>query len=258
MIKAEIIDSIGILTLTRPEVHNAINREMMEQMKELLHQWEENHGIKILLITGAGDRSFCSGGDIEEFHQLDEEDIKGMLHKMKDVLYQLQSFPKPTVAAINGTAVGGGCEIATACDFRLAHSDLSLGFIQIRLGITTGWGGASRLFTILPRSKAFKLLLTGDKIRAEEAFKLGFVDELLPKEGFLDHVIAWSKNITRHSYPALSAYKQTAIDADESSLTIEEKLTREVDRSSMVWGSLEHKQAVDAFLSGTKKRTHNK
>lgn len=252
MIKAEIVESIGILTLARPEVHNAINREMMEQMKELLYLWKENKEIKLLLITGTGERSFCSGGDIEEFHQLDEEEIKGMLHRMKEVLYQLQSFPTPTVAAINGTAVGGGCEIATACDFRLAHAEVSLGFIQIRLGITTGWGGATRLFTILPRSKAFKLLLTGNKIKAEEALELGFVDELLPKEGFLNHVIAWSKNITTHSYPALSAYKQTALDADDCTLSIEDKLNREVDRSAMVWGSTEHKQAVDSFLNRTK------
>lgn len=253
MIKAEIIDSIGVLTLARPEVHNAINREMMEQMKELLHQWKENQEIKLLLITGAGENSFCSGGDIEEFHQLDEEEIGGMLHKMKEVLYQLQTFSKPTIAAINGTAIGGGCEIATACDMRLAHSDLSLGFIQIRLGITTGWGGATRLLQILPRSKAFKLLLTGEKIEAKNAFELGFIDELLPKNDFLNHAIGWSKKITRHSLPSLMAYKQTALDGDDSLLSIEDKLTREVERSAEVWGSTEHEQAVEAFLNRAKK-----
>lgn len=253
MIKAEIIDSIGVLTLARPEVHNAINRKMMEQMKELLQQWKENQEIKLLLITGAGEESFCSGGDIEEFHQLNDNEISGMLHKMKDVLYQLQAFPKPTIAAINGTAVGGGCEIATACDMRLAHSDVRLGFIQIRLGITTGWGGATRLLDIIPRAKALKLLLTGEKIEAKAALELGFINELLPKRDFLKHTFSWAKKITRHSLPALEAYKQTALDGNDHSLSIEEKLTREVDRSAEVWGSTEHEQAVETFLNRTKK-----
>jgi enoyl-CoA hydratase len=252
MIKSEIIDAIGVLTLSRPKVHNAINRNMMNQIEKVLTEWQEDQRVKLVVVTGEGESTFCSGGDIEEFHGLDGEATAHMLHHMKEVLLLLQTFPKPTVAALNGTAVGGGCEIATACDIRMAHPNVKVGFIQINLGITTGWGGATRLFKILPQSKALKLLLTGEKITAQEAFNLGFIDEILPTHDFMDHVLEWCNRITRHPLPALEAYKKTALDQYKLSITIEEKLDREVNRSAEVWGSPEHEKAVSAFLNRSK------
>jgi enoyl-CoA hydratase len=249
MIKTEVIDAIGVLTLSRPKVHNAINRSMMTQIEEVLTAWKEDQQVKILVVTGEGERTFCSGGDIEEFHGLDGEATVHMLHHMKEVLFLLQTFPKPTVAALNGTAVGGGCEIATACDLRMAHPEVKVGFIQINLGITTGWGGATRLFEILPYSKALKLLLTGEKVSAQEDFSLGFIDEVLPTHDFMDHVLKWCKRITCHPLPALEAYKKTALDQNDHSITLKGKLDREVNRSAEVWGSPKHKKAVSSFLN---------
>jgi enoyl-CoA hydratase len=253
MIKTEIIDGIGLLTLARPEVHNAVNRKMMNQLEEVLTRWKDDQQVKIVIVTGEGEKSFCSGGDIEEFHHLDGPSISGMLHHMKEILFHLQTFPKPTVAAINGIALGGGCEIATACDIRIAHPDVQLGFIQIKLGITTGWGGGTRLFQILPRSKALKLLLTGKKISSQEAFELGLADEIFPRDLFIGHVLEWGKNITCHSLPALVSYKKTLLDQSNPSLTLKEKLDLEVNRSAEIWGSSEHDQAVSTFLERSKK-----
>lgn len=253
MIKTEVINAVGVLTLARPGVHNAINRNMMKQIEEVLTVWKDDQRVKLVVVTGAGESTFCSGGDIEEFHGLDGEATADMLHHMKEVLFLLQTFPKPTVAALNGTAVGGGCEIATACDLRVAHPQLKVGFIQIKIGITTGWGGATRLFKILSRSKALKLLLTGEKIHAQEAYDMGFIDHMLPAEGFMNHVMAWCSNITRHSLPTLVSYKHTALDQDDFSLSLRDKLNLEVNRSAEIWGSPEHQQAVSAFLSRSKK-----
>ena len=145
-------------------------------MSEAAHDDE----VKLLVLTGAGSEAFCSGGDLREFQDLHtEEEAFAMLSKMGEILYKLAVFPKPTIALINGSAFGGGCEIATACDFRLAKSGIKLGFVQGTLGITTGWGGASLLLEKNTRAKSVKLLLDAKIHKAEEAKEFGFVDEIV-------------------------------------------------------------------------------
>ncbi|WP_025028048.1 enoyl-CoA hydratase/isomerase family protein [Caldalkalibacillus mannanilyticus] len=254
MLHKEIINSIGVIKLVRPEVHNAINIDVMKQLKESIASFKENPEVKMLLVTGSGNKYFCSGGDIEEFHSLDMDSTENMLHYMKEVLFDLQTFPKPTVAVLNGSALGGGCEVVTACDFRIAHPQVELGFIQIKLGITTGWGGATRLFDKLPASKAFKWLLSGEKIQSDEAFQWGFIDQLFPQAELFEKSLEWCQSITQHSLPALMSYKHTLLDQKDLSLSMKEKLTREVGRSVEIWGSPEHQKVVERFLATKKSK----
>jgi enoyl-CoA hydratase len=253
LINTKVQRGIGVVTLSRPWVKNAVNQEMIEQLNEVLHDWQDDPEVKVLFITGEGD-TFCSGGDLEEFHQLDGSQTEQILKRIKDVLYKLYTFPKPTVAALNGTAVGGGCEIAAACDFRLAPPGVTIGFIQIQLGITTGWGGANFLFSVLPRAKALELLYTGLKTDSLEAERFGFIDYILPAENFLDEALRWSSAIATHSVRALQAYKQTALEAEQGSIPLCERLSREVERSAALWGTTEHEAAVATFLKRNKKQ----
>ena len=130
-------DGIMTFTINREEKRNAINYAVMDGLKEVITYIKNHDDVRFLVVTGAGEKSFCSGGDLSEFHSLEtEEEAFGMLNKMGQILYDLATLPVPTIALINGTAVGGGCEIATACDFRLIASHAKAGFIQGSLAIT--------------------------------------------------------------------------------------------------------------------------
>lgn len=248
MVKMEVADQLGILTLNRPEVHHAINQKVMEQLEDALEELEPNDRVKMIILTGEGEESFCSGGDIQEFHQMDQSEVSEVMHGMKRLLHRLQCFSKPTLAALNGTAVGGGCEIASACDFRAAHEQVMLGFIQIRLGITTGWGGSSRFFQLVPHNKVMKWLLSGQKYTAQEAYEIGFVDEIFAQDQFMEDVLRWCRQFTRHSLPALKAYKATLVDRWQADPTWSSRIDAEVERCLELWGSAEHKQKVESFL----------
>lgn len=257
MIKYERIGNIGVLTLSRPWVRNAINTDMMNQLNHYITVIENDKNVKCVVLTGEGD-TFCSGGDIEEFHQMNKDATTAMLHKMKDVLYRLQTLRKPTVAALNGTAVGGGCEIATACDFRVAHPHLKIGFIQINLAITTGWGGATRLFTIIPRSKALQLLLSGEKLESYEAHKLGFIDSIFPEQDFINHVLEWCQQFTKHSVEAIMSYKETITAFEHDKVDMKTLLSQEVYRSARLWKTEAHEEAVNRFLLRNENPKSNK
>jgi len=254
LLLTEIKNSVGIITISRPEVHNAINLFIMNQFSEILEQFEEDPSVKMVIITGAGTKYFCSGGDIAEFHHLDQKGSISMLHQMKDILNRIQTFPKPTVALLNGSALGGGCELASSCDFRLAHPEVEIGFIQIKLGITTGWGGATRLFTKIASTKAFRTLLTGKRMSAHEALSMGFIDELLNQDTLLEDALSWCEEITVHSLPSILSYKHTLLDQLDPSLSMKERLDREVERSGNLWGSKEHKEIVQSFLNKKNKK----
>lgn len=167
-------DSDGVVwfTIHRPEKRNAIDFEVMDKLEETIAMAEKNDNVKMLVITGTGDEAFCSGGDLSNFQHLQAEAAKQMLEKMGKILYSLLTLPKPTVALINGTAIGGGCELATACDFRYAKGGSKIGFVQGKLGITTGWGGATMLLEKLPYTQALDILLRAERISAEKCVSM--------------------------------------------------------------------------------------
>ncbi|MGG4265331.1 enoyl-CoA hydratase/isomerase family protein [Peribacillus simplex] len=236
--------------INRPEKRNAVNYQLMDELKSILSEAARDDEVKLLVLTGAGTEAFCSGGDLSEFQDLHtEEEAFAMLSKMGEILYTLAVFPKPTFALINGSAVGGGCEIATACDFRLAKSGVKLGFIQGTLGITTGWGGASLLLEKIPEQKALKLLLDAKIHKAEEAKGFGFVDEIVG-EG-LDGWEKFAEDFLRHETGVLMAYKKLLVHKWEDS-GLRGRMDAEIRECSKLWASDEHHAAVDRFLNKKK------
>jgi len=223
---------------------------LMEEFEAALDRAAQDNDVKVVVITGYGDRAFCSGGDLAEFHSLyTEEESYGMLSKMGAILYKLAVFKKPTIALLNGSAVGGGCEIASACDFRLAKSGVKLGFVQASLGITTGWGGASILLEKIPYQSAMKLLLNGTIYTAEAAKELGFIDEVI--QGDLEEWERFVDTILTREVGVLMAYKNLLINKWEET-DLKGRMEMESRQCAKLWETDAHHQAVDSFLNKTK------
>ncbi len=165
-----------LIRLNRPEVLNALKRELMEELLDAVDHITENDEIKGVLITGAGDKAFAAGADISEFRDLDAETAVEMSKFGQKVFFAIENCPKPIIAAVNGFALGGGCELAMACHMRIASENAMFGQPEVKLGILAGYGGTQRLAQLIGRGKATELLITGDTINAEEAYRLGLVN----------------------------------------------------------------------------------
>ncbi|QPA31949.1 enoyl-CoA hydratase/isomerase family protein [Thermaerobacillus caldiproteolyticus] len=243
-------DRNGIVwfTINRQEKRNAINYEVMDALQETIRMVEKSDEVKILVITGAGDQAFCSGGDLSEFHHLHaKEEAYHMLKKMGTILYSLLTVSKPTVALINGTAVGGGCELATACDFRYARKGAKVGFIQGKLGITTGWGGATMLFEKLPYTRALDILLRAEYMSVETMYEYGWVHSLLSGENITEECRKLLSPYLAQTVSVLRAYKRAAAEKWKND-EFRARFFSEVTRCSILWESEEHEEAVRAFL----------
>lgn len=192
-------DNILIFEIDRPDIHNAINFDVLAGFRQLVTEVNSNKEIKFVVITGAGDKSFCSGGDLSVFHELKTaEESYTMLSEVAKELYKVATLEVPTIALINGTAVGGGCEIATLCDFRLVKKEAKCGFIQGKLAITSGWGGGTYLFEKGMRyDKALKMLTEATPYHSSELLEMGWATEVF--EG--DKVIALQDFISKMILP---------------------------------------------------------
>jgi enoyl-CoA hydratase/carnithine racemase len=236
-----------LFTITRNEKRNAIDYDVMQGLSEAIQQATEPE-IKALVITGSGSRAFCSGGDLAVFHALNtHEEAYKMLSKMSAILYSLLTLPKPTVGLVNGHAVGGGCEILTACDFRIARSGIKAGFVQGKQAITTGWGGGTILTEKLAGQKAMKLLMEADLKPVEELKREGFVDDIFDGdpifacENFLDKILSLDSSVL-YSYKSILIRKWEAVK-------LRERIDTEVRNCSYLWESDAHHSYVNNFLN---------
>lgn len=244
----EQMEGVGILTFNRPEVYNAVNYAMMEEMEQAITDWKNDDSIKVLMVIGAGDRAFVSGGDVKQFHSLKtQEEAHHMLGRMGKVLDSIESFGKPTIAAINGLALGGGCEIALACDIRVASEEAKLGFIQIHLGITTGWGGGTRLLSTVSRSQALYWLLSGQKFTAHQGYEAGLLQKIMPHQHFRQAAFKYASEFARAPLSVLKAYVEMANRLRDPSICQQSKAA-EILKCSELWAEDAHHEAVTRFI----------
>ncbi|MFC0271178.1 enoyl-CoA hydratase/isomerase family protein [Metabacillus herbersteinensis] len=241
------------LKINRPEKHNAIDFETIEELKKHIEYINDHpHRIRAVVITGEGERAFCSGGDIKAFHDLKtKEEAFKMLSSMGEVLYKVMTLPIPTFALLGGMALGGGCEIATACDIRLAKADIEMGFIQGNLAITTGWGGATMLFEKLAYDKALLLLTSANKFTTEDGIRQGFIHEVFQQETFRQDAYQFIENSLVKHPSVLGAYKKVKIK-EWVQKGLKEKMIAEIDQCAELWVSEEHHKAVDSFINRIK------
>lgn len=186
-ISTELNNGILEITINRPDKLNAINREVMNELALAVDEVYKNDGVFAALITGSGPKAFIAGADISEFPKLSTEQGEELSKVGHTIFQRIEDCHKPIVAAVNGFALGGGCELAMACHFRLASNNARFGQPEVNLGIIPGYGGTQRLTRLIGKGKALELMLTGDMLNAEEALKWGLVnhvttpEELLPK-----------------------------------------------------------------------------
>jgi len=238
---------IATLIINRPERKNAIDVETMFELVEAIRQVEREKDILALVLTGGGDEAFIAGGDLKYFQTLDDL-YKGreMSIICGNLLDSIEKLDIPVIAAINGYAFGGGCEFALACDYRIASKEARFGFRQINMGIMTSWGGGKRLVRTVGKSKALMLLLTGDIISAEEAFKLGLVDILTEKNEVFSTAKDLAKRISKNAPLSIRFIKRFLNSCMDMSSRDANLL--ETEMFAILWGSQDHNEAVQAFF----------
>lgn len=186
IVELELREHTALVRLNRPEAHNAVDAATIDRLEEIQASLEADPDILSVILTAAGDRTFCSGGDLRYFASLTErQEVVEMSERMGGVLERFWTGPWFVIAAVNGRALGGGCEILTACHYRLAVPEATLSFVQAANGITTGWGGGARLLEQLGRGPALELLLSARSVDAVEAARIGLLDRLVPAPGLL-------------------------------------------------------------------------
>ncbi|WP_240375154.1 enoyl-CoA hydratase/isomerase family protein [Bacillus piscicola] len=240
-------DFFTYVEINQPEKRNAVDYEVMEQLENVLDDVKLKKTDRCLIITGAGNDAFCSGGDLSVFHSLyTKEDAWPMLDRMSKILLQLFSLEIPTIAFINGSAVGGGAEIAAACDYRVAVPEAKIGFVQGKLAITTGWGGTSILLERVSAETAFDMAASCRLYPADKAKEIGFLQHVLnPGQGRAEleqYFAAWQDIPVQ----VLAAYKRRKLDHTDLNM-LRQRMKREVEECAVLWGSDAHHQAVEAF-----------
>lgn len=188
-------DQTVILTLNRPEVMNSFNFAMLRGLQEKIEALRFDPEIRVVIITGAGDKAFCAGADLKERATLSEVQVKEFIFTIRNLFTAIEDLPKPVIAAVNGVALGGGTELALACDIRIASATATMGLTETRLAIIPGAGGTQRLPRLVGRGKAKELIFTGRRVGAEEAFQIGLVNKVVPLEKLLEECLAMAAMI---------------------------------------------------------------
>ncbi len=242
-------ERVALITLNRPEKRNALNIKTREEGAAALDELRDDEGVRVVVITGAGDKAFIAGADIAEFAgrtAVTQRDV--MLGR--SLFTAIDQFPKPVIAMVNGYCLGGGCELALACDMRIASETASFGQPEINLGIIPGGGGTQRLTRLIGEGKAMELILTGDIIDAQTAFTLGLVNLVVPATDLEAKTMEIARRISEKSPIALRMAKEGVKTAARSNL--DEGLRREVDLFALCFSSEDKDEGVRAFLEKRK------
>jgi enoyl-CoA hydratase len=188
-------ENIGLLTINRPEKLNAISNELISELKDLLDKIKNDGELRVLILTGAGDKAFVAGADIKELVDRDARLGRRVSKERQEVFSRIENLPVPVIAAVNGYALGGGLELALACSIRICSEKAQFGAPEVKLGIIPGDGGTQRLPRLVGLGRAMELILTGDFIDAQEAYRIGLVNKVLPQEELMDKATELAKKI---------------------------------------------------------------
>jgi 3-hydroxypropionyl-coenzyme A dehydratase len=277
----EPIGDIAIIKINRPEALNAMNVDVIWELSKTIDIVGVDDSIKTVIITGVGERSFCAGADISYMVNVTPIDAEKYASSAQSVLNKIEKLEKPVIAAINGFALGGGCELALVCDIRLCSTNAKIGQPEVTIGIPPGWGGTQRLLRIIGPAKAKEMIFTGKMINAEEAYKIGLVNDVInltqeelpeaPSEGeevkrkeyekelakllnkkLIEKSISMAKEITNNSYNAIKASKyliNKGMDMD-----IDAGLRMEIYGWALCFAHEDRKDLMSAFLNKSKKK----
>ena len=242
-------ESVAILTINRPDKLNALSSKVHAEGIDALEKLRKDAEIRVVIITGAGEKSFIAGADISEFAGQTSITQRNVFHE-KSFFNSIDTFPKPVIAMINGFCLGGGCELALACDIRLASEKARFGQPEINLGIIPGGGGTQRLTRLVGEGKSMEIILTGDMIDAPTALQLGLVNHVFSAEELETKTMEMANKIAEKSPIALQMAKEAVKLASRSNL--DEGLRREVDLFAICFSTADKEEGVAAFLEKRK------
>ena len=216
LVEAEQRGAVGLARLNRPEARNALSPELMEELATLVERWADDPGVGCIVVAG-GDDWFAAGADIDSMAERGVQEAPGL--RSAHVWSRLAAVRTPLVAAVSGYALGGGCELALACDMIVAADSAEFGLPEIMLGIIPGGGGTQRLARVIGKQRTMELVLTGRRIKADEAERLGIVNRVAPKRQWLDAALELADVVARRAPLALRFGKQAVLAADETTLS---------------------------------------
>jgi len=242
----EISEGVAVLTINRPDKLNALNNETMEELRQAFEHLRENDEAKVVILTGAGEKAFVAGADISEIRQLDEATGKEFSLRGHKILTQIETLEKPVIAAVNGFALGGGCELAMACHIRLASENAKFGQPEVKLGIIPGYGGTVRLPRLVGKGKALQMTLTGLPISAKDAKCAGLVEEVYPPEELLPKAREMAKAIIANGPYAVKTVIRAVNEGLEMSL--EQAKENEATLFAKTCATDDMKEGTSAFL----------
>jgi enoyl-CoA hydratase len=242
-------DRVAIVTINRPDKRNALNIKTREEGAAILDELRNDASVGVVVITGAGDKAFIAGADISEFAgrtSITQRDVM----MSRSLFTAVDTFPKPVIAMVNGYCLGGGCELALACDIRIASETASFGQPEINLGIIPGGGGTQRLTRLVGEGKAMEMILSGEIIDARSALAIGLVNHVVPADQLETKTLEIANRIAEKSPIALQLAKEAVKLASRSNL--DEGLRREVDLFALCFSTEDKDEGVSAFLEKRK------
>jgi 3-hydroxypropionyl-coenzyme A dehydratase len=279
-VQIDLQNDIAIIKINRPEALNAMNLDVISELTRAIDLISVDNGIKVLIITGSGERSFCAGADISYMVNIDPVTAEQYASSAQSMLNKIEKMEKPVIAAINGFALGGGCELALVCDMRIASDNAKIGQPEVTIGIPPGWGGTQRLLRIIGPAKAKEMIFTGKMITAREAEKMGLINDLVSltdedkskldssidqnkdkeknialskilNSKLLDHSLTLAKEIAKNSFNAIKVSKMLinkGMDAD-----IDTGLRLEIYGWALCFAHEDRQKMMSTFLNKSKR-----
>lgn len=246
----EVENEVAVVTISREKSLNALNSETLAELKECFENIAGRKDVRVLILTGAGKKAFVAGADISEMVNATPAEGRQMAKLAKEAFLLLETMPQVTIAAVNGYALGGGCEISMACDIRIASDNAKFGQPEVGLGILPGFGGTQRLARLVGKGRAKELIFTCDQIDAQEAYRIGLANKVVPQDELLDTCKAMAEKIMSKGSYAISLAKEainTGLDTDLSS-----GLSLEADLFGLSFSTADKKEGMTAFLEKRK------
>jgi len=255
----EKLENVGRITLNRPDQRNALSRRTLDELEQALKEFRKDPTVAVVILTGAGDMAFCAGADLKGGIFTPQTDsVRGAkLARMGQGFTELlERYEKPVIAAVNGLALGGGCEIALACDLVVASENAQFGQTEINVGLIPGWGGTQRLPRLVGRNKAKEMIFTGDRIAAKEAERLGMVSKVVPPGDLQNAVLELARMLASKSPIMLRLAKQAVNRGIE--MDLKAGLAEEVRAFRVCFTTQDYKEGLKAFLEKRQPRFQGK
>lgn len=249
-ILTEHADGIGIITINRPDALNAMNAEVVNELTSAVNEMISNDDVGVIILTGSGEKAFVAGADIKAMQKMDAEEALAFGKAGQAMTLIIENSPKPVIAAVNGFALGGGCEIALACHIRIASENAAFGQPEVLLGLIPGWGGTQRMPKIVGSGIANELITTGKQILAEEAHRIGLVNQVTTQKELLETCKAVGQKILKNSPNAIANSLKCIYESFDKSIA--DGMAVEVEAFANLFTTDETKEGLTAFVEKRK------